>query len=308
MEPLNLLKNEHPNLDSLQKFDYDSLNRENGSIGNNYSDNLNDKMLTMGNSTIIYDEDIDLNDNYKHFYIDKSTINKTESSTGEKNQKKAFFVKKVKKPKKKGRKKKFAKNSHKPGYQYKSVHTKFSQDNILQKIKSTFIQSSMDFINRRYINYLKKNGKNKGKLLKKVKSEFSSKAVKDIDLKFLQTKLKDLFSSPLSERCSNTSKNFNKEHIKELYKKNEAKDTIEIFEKTVEELMKNYVNGDYEEEGFFVVNDLDIKKKKMKENEEEDIDNYVDKYLETAKNFDKIIKNKRPKKKRVNISIDGNNI
>ena len=71
-------------------------------------------------------------------------------------------------------------------------------------------------------------------------------------------------------------------------------------EKTVEELLNNYINGDYEDDGFFIENDLDKKRKKMINNKEEDVDDYTQKFLETAKNFRNIFRNKIPRRKKGN--------
>ena len=69
-------------------------------------------------------------------------------------------------------------------------------------------------------------------------------------------------------------------------------------EKTVEELLNNYINGDYEDDGFFIENDLDKERKKMINNKEEDVDDYTQKFLETAKNFRNIFRNKIPRRKK----------
>ncbi len=98
-----------------------------------------------------------------------------------------------------------------------------------------------------------------------------------------------MFSSDLSGKYTNFNKDYNKTIIKELYQKNEANDVIEIMEKTVEELLQNYINGDYEEEGFYIENDLKNEREKMDNNEEKNVDDYTQYFLETAKNFGKIL-------------------
>lgn len=182
--------------------------------------------------------------------------------------------------------------------QEKNYHSKSKQDNIIHKIKVFFIESTMNFINKRFKDFEAKKGNKSAKLLSRIKSEFTNTIKKEKNLIFLNTKIKDLFSCDLSEKYINLNKNFNKTKIKELYQKNEADEVIDIMEKTVEELLQNYINGDYEEEGFYIENDLNKERKKMIMNEEEDVDNYTQNFLETAKNFGYIFRNKIARRKK----------
>ena len=109
-------------------------------------------------------------------------------------------------------------------YKYEAVHTKYRQDNIIQKIKIHFINSTMDLINRKYNEYL--NIDSKKRLLQKIKPNFTKIWRKKGNQLFLEKKLKDVFSEELSERCStfHDKKNYNKEQIdldkslKEMYR------------------------------------------------------------------------------------------
>ena len=198
--------------------------------------------------------------------------------------------------KQRGRKKKdeFNKNNNED----KNYHSKSKQDNVIHKIKVIFIESTMNFINKRYEVFAAKKGNKNAKFLLRIKSEFTESIQKDTNLLFLNTKIKDLFSSDLSGKYTNFNKDYNKTIIKELYQKNEANDVIEIMEKTVEELLQNYINGDYEEEGFYIENDLKNVREKMDNNEEKNVDDYTQYFLETAKNFGKIFRNKIPRRKK----------
>ena len=71
-------------------------------------------------------------------------------------------------------------------------------------------------------------------------------------------------------------------------------------EKTVEQLLKAYINGDYENEGFYIENDLKKEKEKMINNGEDNIDDYAKKFLETANNFGNIFRKKIPRQKKNN--------
>ena len=126
-------------------------------------------------------------------------------------------------------------------YKYEAVHTKYRQDNIIQKIKIHFINSTMDLINRKYNEYL--NIDSKKRLLQKIKPNFTKIWTKKGNQKFLEKKLKDVFSEELSERCStfHDKKNYNKEQIEKLYEKNKAKNVINILDKSLKEMYRIYI-------------------------------------------------------------------
>ena len=243
------------------------------------------------------------------YFIDPSTLSKTDNNKKEKNNKKIFNITKDKIKflhrkkrrtliNKRGRLKKAKdKNEQNKG---KKFHSKSELDNLTNKIKVFFIQSSMQLINDRYQNYIIKKGKKRKKIkfLWKIKTNFTQTIKKEINLKFLKMKIKDLFSSDLSDKCTKLNKEYNKQKIKELYQKNQAQEVIEILDKTVEELLQSYINGDYENEGFYIENDLEKEKEKMINNGEENIDDYAKKFLETAKNFGNIFRKKIPRQKK----------
>ena len=126
-------------------------------------------------------------------------------------------------------------------YKYEAVHTKYRQDNIIQKIKIHFINSTMDLINRKYNEYL--NIDSKKRLLQKIKPNFTKIFTKKGNQEFLEKKLKDVFSEELSERCStfHDKKNYNKEQIEKLYEKNKAKNVINILDKSLKEMYRIYI-------------------------------------------------------------------
>ena len=109
-------------------------------------------------------------------------------------------------------------------YKYEAVHTKYRQDNIIQKIKIHFINS-------------------KKRLLQKIKPNFTKIWRKKGNQEFLEKKLKDVFSEELSERCStfHDKKNYNKEQIEKLYEKNKAKNVINILDKSLKEMYRIYI-------------------------------------------------------------------
>ena len=178
----------------------------------------------------------------------------------------------------------------------KNYHSKSKEDNMLHKIKVFFIKSSMNFINKRYKKYQTNQGKTKIKHFCKIKSKFVSTIKKEANLEFLNTFIKDLFSSDLSKIYNKLNNNYNKKLIEEIYKENKAKEVIEILDKTVEQLIQNYVNGDYKTEGFYIENELihDKEKNPDDENNEE----YQKKFIERAKDFKNIFENKTARRKK----------
>jgi len=71
--------------------------------------------------------------------------------------------------------------------------------------------------------------------------------------------------------------------------------------KTVEELLSNYVNGDYKNEGYFIENELNKEKEKMKNQGENDIyiSDYINKFINIARNFGKIFRNKTSRRDKI---------
>ena len=241
------------------------------------------------------------------YFIDPPTLSKTDNNKKEKNIEKIFNITKekiksleIKKRKllnnKRGRMQKAKTKNKYEKDNVKKYHSKLELDNIIHKMKVFFLKSSMKLINNRYKNYEIKKRKKLKKFLWKIKTNFTHTIKRETNLKFLQIKIKDLFSSELSDKCTKLNKEYNKQKIKELYKKGEPQEVIEILEKTVEELLKSYINGDYENEGFYIENDLKKEKEKMINNGEDNIDDYIERFLETAKNFGNIFKKKIPRK------------
>ena len=217
------------------------------------------------------------------YEITKSTEpNETE------NQKKSliFDIKKVNKNK--GRRK----QSHPELYKEDAVHTKFREDNVINKIKIYFINSTMSLINKKYSEYLKaKPGK---RLLQKIKPNYSKIYKKKETQEFFNKKLSIIFSEELSGRCSTfeNKKNYNKIQIDNLIEKNKAKEVINLLNKRLEEMYEIYITNDTNKkiEGYHL--ETDLEQIKLKNGED-----YAQIYKETALNLLDIINNKRKKVK-----------
>ena len=176
----------------------------------------------------------------------------------------------------------------------KGKHNKCCEDNIIQKIKASFQEKIFNHINKKYEEYLITNHiGNKPQLIKRISPVESKKIKKDDNLLWFSLKLKDLFSIELSSKYTKYGKNYNKNNIDILYKENKAKDVIDILEKTVREKFNEFCN-DTPIEGFETLKyDLDYQKKKMEEENEDNIEEYLKKYKEIAQNLEQIFLSKK---------------
>lgn len=232
---------------------------EDDEFGNAYSKSFGS---SKNNSNIDSDNDED-----KIHYSERKT---EENSTEKKDIKtkntvfkiiktKKIFTVKPKEERKKGR----LSIGNRPLYQPK--HDKKSTDNIISKIKRHFVRSTLNYINKKYNEFLsKKKKENKRTLLKKIipnsYKEYSRKA----NQKFLNLYLYQLFSQDLSNRITEYSKDYNRKQIKLLYEENQAKEVIEIMNLTVKEMYEIYISSRIS--GFNLKNDLNnIIKEKDKE-------------------------------------------
>lgn len=273
-------------------------------ILSDFSEN-NELNLDLPNFDSNYYDDIK---NSKNQYNDENSMDEdndymnayfiTKSSTLYK-RKKIFNIFKEKKKQKPtikiiGRKKKIdiTRNGNDDYDNNKEYHSKMKEDNLIQKIKVVFVNSSMNFINKRHKNYKIKINQKYERLVYKIKSEFAQVIKKDENLKFLQTSIRDLFSSDLSEKYSKQIKDFNRNQIAQLYRDNKEKEVIEILDKTVNCLLNDYAEGKYKDEGFSLDIDLNEIKEKMEKNNEKNINNYIQEYKAKVKDFGNIFEKK----------------
>ena len=166
--------------------------------------------------------------------------------------KQIFMIQKIKKEKikKKGRR------NSKETILFKSKHDKNSSDNIRKKIKRQFIKSIIKYINQLYIKYLlQKNKESKSKILiYKIIPDFCNSPKKEDNNKYLSMTLCELFSSDLGNKFKNINKDYNKNNIEKLYKKNKPEEIIKFLNKTIKEAYEIYINNKIPE--FSLYNDL----------------------------------------------------
>ena len=185
---------------------------------------------------------------------------------------------KTKKAKKQGRRKLGKIYSNKPR------HDKFSKDNIIKKIINHFIQSTLNYINEKYNEFLKNNNRRSQPLLHKIINTTSKFITKKKISKLFKAKARDLFTMDISKRCSRSNPKDNINRIEKLYSQNEAVEVMQILNKTLSELYGEYMDNKIPKYSF--ENDLVLI------GDKNDI-NYKTSYQDEAQN---LINNKNNKK------------
>lgn len=173
----------------------------------------------------------------------------------------------------------------------KGFHNKFSQDNIIRKIKARFMENIRLYLNEEYKIYLLKKTENKKKIvnwLKKIDPHVSRKIKKEENLKWFETKVYEIFSENVSLRYSKNTPDLNRKKIARLMKLNEAVKVIDILNTKVEILFDKYIN-DEKVGGFKTLeNDIEEIKTFMEKRNQENVKEYLKKYKYVAKNMKKI--------------------
>ena len=258
---------------------------DNKKINNNTPINIEE------NPKIPYNDEININFNVSSTYS-KSKSKKIQDINlkkfGFKKDKKERIFKIYKDNRNKGR---IKKNSNVIG-----KHNKFSQDNIIRKLKGRFHEKCRIYINKEYKKYLlnhKHDIKKVNDLFQRITPKLSRKIKKVENLKWLQSKLYDVFSENVSEKYRPYDIEHNKKLIEKIYKDDEAKDIIDILNKPVKYMFDAYIRN-MKIPGFETLNDdiIELREKMEKENQE-DIDIYLSKYRIIAQNLETIFIKKK---------------
>ena len=272
------------NLNNLDNIDINNIFNYN----NNTIDNF-PELLCSNNKEI----PIDFNsNNYYNFFstnsYSKSIIRPNNKNINDNNNKKIFRIDKDNKNK--GR---IRKNSN-----LKGRHNKFSEDNIIRKIKCRFLEKCRMYINNEYRKYKLKHRHQikKDDWIQRINPKVSRIIKRDDNLKWLKSKLYEIYSEKVSVKCSLHKPDHNKKEIQKLLKKNKAKDVINILNKSVKEMFYIFCNN-IKIEGFETLDD-DLKslKEKLIKDKEYNIDIYLEKYKNVVKSFETIFINKNSRK------------
>ena len=269
-QSLNLNKKEN----IIPKIKFEIKREKNGKEDENLNENISSKS--------IFEDRIDKNGKESVIIIDKNYKELIQSRI-KKNvlSKRPFKEKKVL-----GRKKKENEGL--------GEHNKFSDDNIIRKIKHVILDNVMKFINKKiHIIYSYQNEKEKKEreLFKlKQNSKISSRI--NYNKEFLNKKLVEIFSGDISSKYSRFPTNHNKELIKSLVNENDEKKKIlfnKIFNLSFLDCL-NHFRGSKKIEELEGVSNLDnyLKSKKTNFNEE-----YSNLFKYFVNNYEKVIIEKK---------------
>ena len=168
------------------------------------------------------------------------------------------------------------------------IHTKYSNDNILRKIKVKFMQKLFKYINKIIIS---KNNK-KIKLLKPLNGIISQNNSISYNVKLLNSKIKDIIiSNEVNGKFKLYDKEYNKNVLDSIYKENII-ELIDIFEMTFLEVFNQFRNIKNTENliGFEKI-DTVIREIRLKEKNEE----YIKKFINVVNDFEKYYIDKNPR-------------
>ena len=178
-------------------------------------------------------------------------------------------------------------------------HNKFFQDNIIQKIKVNFHEHIFNLVNQQYEDYLESKNEKITKLIERISPKVYVSIKIEDNLKWFSLKLRDILSSDLSYKFRKLDKNHNKRRIDALYNKNEAKNVINILGKAIGEMCEIYSKNIFVNGFKTLKDDLAELRNKMEasEEEEEDIQKYLNLYENIAVRLKDIFSKKKPKQK-----------
>ena len=276
------------NADALVNFEIDEIEKDNDSYEPEIISNINPLYISNCFEINNISSNNSTNDNKaidKYDFINPFLKQETVSILPKKE--KIFEIHKINK--KIGR---IKKNSG-----YIGKHNKLSEDNVIRKIKRRFLENVRIYINKEYKKYylIKKININNN-WLKKISPKCYGQIKKIDNIKWFNSKIYEVFSENLSLRYSSHSLDSNKKNIQRLLLSNESNSVKDILNTKVEVLFSKYI-GNVKIEGFKTLKD-DIKEieKQMKESEQEDINKYLKKYEDTAKNMKDIFDKKSERK------------
>jgi len=167
-------------------------------------------------------------------------------------------------------------------------HTKYSDDNILRKIKVKFFHKLVKYINNKITS--KYNGI--VKILKPLKGEISQDNTINFNRQLMDSKLKDIFSNnEINGKFKLYEKDYNKNVIDEIYQNN-IQELINIFELTFLEAFNIFRDKNETKFSDFAKLNTVVDELKLKEND----NNYVDKFQNVAINFENYYLQKKARK------------
>ena len=301
---INNINNTSFNLDNINRNNFTfktNLNIPSFNFKNDFTLNGNFLKNNTFKNEVVFNEKLNLSEQCSH---DLSLVEYNKNQDESKNKKIHLIVKYI--DTRKGRKSKKSKINY-DNYS-ESKHTKFSDDNMMRKIKNKVIESSRILVNKVFkdeinsgnieTNYMKQE-------FSKIKGAFSQELNIKYNLYFYQMKIKEIFSLELSNKYTAIEKNFNKELIDYIF----SEDNKTFFIKTKvllnmpfhqyyhdiflgeKENWKNYFVIDLNDNKYQIENML-----KIIENNEDNCENntmYIKKINTLAHNYEKFFLSKK---------------
>ena len=151
----------------------------------------------------------------------------------------------------------------------KAKHNKFSQDNIIRKIKT----QSLDFLVKKLNSCIKFRSGKFRPLNKKMKERLK----RDENLELLNKKISDILSNTKMNKISEKRRKSNKKLIKKIYNENIEIEVINILSMTFQDFL-NDIRDNYLEEFLYLIKEKEIKiqnKIKNKSKEYFDVESYM---------------------------------
>jgi hypothetical protein len=181
----------------------------------------------------------------------------------------------------------------------KGKHDKFSEDNLIRKIKRRFLENLRIYINEEYKKYCLEKKKTKGKKnwLKKIDPNFSRSIKRKDNLQWFNLKTFELFSENLSSKYTTFDTSSNKKKIKNFFKSKESSKLKNILNTTIDTFFNKYITNE-KFDNFKTLNDDKMQlEKQMKQLGQENIKEYLERYESIAINLKTIFIKKAGRKK-----------
>ena len=179
-------------------------------------------------------------------------------------------------------------------------HDKLAEDNIIRKLKRRFIENLRLYINKEYKNYRTdiKKATNRKNWLKKISPKLSRTMKKTDNLKWFNSKLYEVFSDNLSLKYTSHNLDSNKRKIQNFISLNQSNRLNDILNTTVDVFYTKYITNESFDEFKTLSDDLRDLEKQMMKSGQENIDEYLKKYKDTALKLKKIFMDKLERKPR----------
>jgi len=181
-------------------------------------------------------------------------------------------------------------------------HNKLSEDNIIRKIKRRFTENLRLYINEEYKNYRaeKKKATNRKNWLRKINPKSSLTLKRTDNIKWFNLKLYELFSDDLSLKYTSHNIDSNKRKINNFISLNETNKLKDILNTKIDELYSRYISNQSIHKFRTLSDDLRDLERLMKKSGQDNINEYLKKYENIARNLKDILEDKKERNRKKN--------